>query len=135
MEAKVHAVNEIREVVDKVFVDGGVSRVHAQQILVPGLGCLEPGLGVLVAALGHLLLDHFVLAVLLQFLLWDLVLYLGALLLDHLELGLGLPELGLVGVVGLHGRVQLVEHLQHLFVNLEPNLAALNRRNDFKAPQ
>ena len=32
MEAKVHAVNEIRQVVHKVLLDGCVGRVHAQQV-------------------------------------------------------------------------------------------------------
>ena len=126
MEPKVHAVDEVGQVVHKVFVDRGVCRVHAQKILVACLGGLEPGLGVLVCPLGDLLLDHFVLAVLLQLLLGDLLLDLGPLLLYDLELGLGLPELRLVGVVGLHGCVQLVQNLQHLLMDLEPNLATLN---------
>ena len=32
MEAKVHAVNEIRQVVHKVLLDGCVGRVHAEQV-------------------------------------------------------------------------------------------------------
>ena len=36
-----------------------------------------------------------------------------------------LSELGLVGVVGLHGRVQLVQHLQDLLVDLKRDLATL----------
>ena len=32
MEAKVHAVNEIRQVVHKVLLDGCIGRVHAQQV-------------------------------------------------------------------------------------------------------
>ena len=125
MEAKVHAVDEIRQIVREVFVYGGVGGVHAQQILVARLRGLQPGLRVLGGPLGHLLLNNFVLSILLQLFLRDLLLDLGSLLLHDLELRLGLPELGLVGVVGLHGGVQLVEHLQNLLVDLEPDLTTL----------
>ena len=47
MEAKVHAVNEIRQVVHKVLLDGCVGRVHAQQVLVSGLGSVQAGIVVL----------------------------------------------------------------------------------------
>ena len=39
-----------------------------------------------------------------------------------------LSELGLVGVVGLHGRVQLVQHLQDLLVDLKRDLATLKSK-------
>ena len=51
--------------------------------------------------------------------------HLVALLLDDLQLVLGLPELGLVRLVRLHGGVKLVQHLQHLLVNLVADLATL----------
>ena len=43
-----------------------------------------------------------------------------------------LSELGLVGVVGLHGRVQLVQHLQDLLVDLKRDLATLKLRSKLK---
>ena len=125
MKAEIHAINQVRQIVHEIFVDGRVGRVHAEQVLVPGLGGLQPRLRVLGRPLSHLLLDEAKLATLLQLLLGDLVADLGALFLHHLELGLGLAELGLVGVVGLHGGVKLVQHLQHLLVDLEPNLPTL----------
>ena len=51
-------------------------------------------------------------------------------LLHDLQLVLGLPELGLVGLVRLHGRVQLVQNLQHFLMDLVPDLAALNERQE-----
>ena len=46
---------------------------------------------------------------------------------SHLQLVLGLPELWLVVVMRLHGRVQLVQDLQHLLVDLVPDLTALKK--------
>ena len=43
MESKIHAVDEIRQVVDEVLLDGGVGRVHAEQVLVAGLGSVQAG--------------------------------------------------------------------------------------------
>ena len=57
-----------------------------------------------------------------------LILEFAALFLHHRQLALGLPELRLVGVVGLHGGVQLVQNLQDLFVNLERDFATLNTK-------
>jgi hypothetical protein len=125
VKAKVHTINQVRQIIHEIFVDGRVGGIHAQQVLVSGLGGLEARLGVLGGALGHLLLDEPELAALLQLLLGDGVPDLGPLLLHHLELGLGLAELGLVGVVGLHGGVELVEHFEHLLVDLEADLATL----------
>lgn len=57
MEAKVHAVDEVGEVVDKVLLNGRVGGVHVEQVLVPRLGRLEPSLVVLELPLLELLLD------------------------------------------------------------------------------
>lgn len=52
---------------------------------------------------------------------------LAALLLGDAELRLRLPRLRLVRLVGLHRRVQLVQHPEDLLVRLVANLAALER--------
>ncbi len=43
----------------------------------------------------------------------------------HLKLTLCLSELCLVGVVRLHGRVKLVQHLEYFLVDLVTDLTAL----------
>lgn len=50
-----------------------------------------------------------------------------ALLLGDAKLRLRLPGLGLVGMVGLHRRVQLVQHSQYLLVCLVADLATLQQ--------
>ncbi len=85
MKAKIHAVDQIRQIVHEILVDGGVGGVHAQQVLVARLGGLQARLGVLERALRHLLLYEAELPALLQLLLRDGVPDLGALLLHNLK--------------------------------------------------
>ena len=130
MEAEVHAVDEVGEVVDEVLLNGRVGGVHVEQVLVPRLGGLEPGLVVLELPLLELLLDDAQPLVLRPLLLGHGRVQLVALLLHDLQLVLGLPELGLVRLVRLHGGVKLVQHLQHLLVDLVADLATLTDRKE-----
>ena len=41
MESKIHAINEIRQVVNKVLLDRSIGSVHTQQILVTSLGSFQ----------------------------------------------------------------------------------------------
>jgi len=50
-----------------------------------------------------------------------------ALLLGDAELRLRLPGFGLIGLVGLHRRVQLVQHPEYLLVRLVADLATLRQ--------
>ena len=125
METVVHAVQHVAEVVHVVFMEAGVARLHAQQILIPRPRGLQPCLRVFPFPLVELLLNQPELAALGELLGGDLLLELAALLLHHGQLGLGLSELGLVSVVGLHRSVKLVKHLENLLVDLECDLAAL----------
>ena len=108
-------------------MDGRIGSVHTEKVFIPGFGCFQPGLCVFTCTLRHLLLDHFVFTILLQFLLGYLFLDFSPLFLHNLELGFGLPELGLVGVMCFHGCVQFMEDFQNLFMDLKSNLAALKR--------
>ncbi len=77
-------VNEIREVVHEVLLYGRVGRVHAQEVLVPGLGGLQPCVLILLSPLGVLFLDQAILAVTLALLHGNTLLEFVALLLNNL---------------------------------------------------
>ena len=50
-------INKIGQVIHEILLDGGVGRVHAQHVLVPGLGGLHTGVLVLLLPLLVLLLN------------------------------------------------------------------------------
>ena len=85
MEPEVHTVNEIRQVVDEVLLDGAVGRVHAQQVLVPGLGGLQAGVVELLPPFLVFLFDKSILSVFLAFLHRNCILQFGSLFLNMLE--------------------------------------------------
>ena len=58
MEAVVHAVEHVTEIIHVVFVKAGVPRLHAQQVLVPGPRGLQPRLSVFPFPLVQLLLNQ-----------------------------------------------------------------------------
>ena len=118
-------VDDVGQIVDKVFVNGRIGGVHAEHVFVAGLERFEMGVVELVAPLQRLLLDQFELFRLVQLLLGDRRLQFGALRLHVAQFGLGLSVLDLVRLRRLHGRVQFVQHLQQLFVTLVTHFTAL----------